>query len=43
MTTEPKIIDSHATVMAAVEMMEQGGYRHLPVVKEIVSRLACCR
>jgi CBS domain-containing protein len=34
MTTEPKTIDSHATVMAAVEMMEQGGYRHLPVIKE---------
>ena len=34
MTTEPKTIDSHATVLAAVEMMEKGGYRHLPVVKE---------
>jgi CBS domain-containing protein len=34
MTTEPKTIDSHATVLAAVELMEQGGYRHLPVVKE---------
>jgi CBS domain-containing protein len=34
MTTEPKIIDSHATVLAAVEMMEKGGFRHLPVVKE---------
>jgi CBS domain-containing protein len=34
MTTDPKTIDQQATVLAAIELMESGGYRHLPVVGE---------
>jgi CBS domain-containing protein len=34
MTTDPKTIDQQATVLAAIEMMESGGYRHLPVIGE---------
>jgi CBS domain-containing protein len=32
MTPGPKVINRNSTVQAAVEMMELGGYRHLPVV-----------
>lgn len=32
MTQHPKVIRRSSTVHAAVEMMEAGGYRHLPVV-----------
>src|SRR5687768_6069407 len=34
MTAGPKIVRTTGTVHAAVEMMEAGGYRHLPVVSE---------
>lgn len=34
MTTEPKTIDHQSTVLAAIETMETGGYRYLPVVAE---------
>jgi len=34
MTPSPKVIRLSGTVHAAVEMMEAGGYRHLPVVGE---------
>ena len=34
MTAEPKVIGAGGTVQQAVEMMEAGGYRHLPVVGE---------
>ena len=32
MTPEPKVVRTSGTVQSAVEMMEMGGYRHLPVV-----------
>jgi CBS domain-containing protein len=32
MTVGPKVVRRSATVQSAVEMMEAGGYRHLPVV-----------
>jgi CBS domain-containing protein len=34
MTPAPKVVRLGGSVHAAVEMMEQGGYRHLPVVGE---------
>ena len=34
MTAEPKVIGIGGTVQQAVEMMEAGGYRHLPVVDD---------
>ena len=32
MTPHPAVLDESATVGAAIEMMSQGGYRHLPIV-----------
>jgi CBS domain-containing protein len=32
MTAAPKVVSRSGTVQSAVEMMETGGYRHLPVV-----------
>lgn len=34
MTPGPKVVRASGTVQSAVEMMESGGYRHLPVVGE---------
>jgi CBS domain-containing protein len=34
MTTEPTVIDQQATVQTAVELMQKGQFRHLPVVAE---------
>ena len=34
MTAGPKVVSRSGTVQSAVEMMESGGYRHLPVVGE---------
>jgi CBS domain-containing protein len=34
MTANPRVVRRTSTVHAAVEMMESGGYRHLPVVGE---------
>ena len=34
MTANPRVVRRSATIQAAVEMMETGGYRHLPVVGE---------
>ena len=34
MTPGPKVVRASGTVQSAVEMMEAGGYRHLPVVGE---------
>jgi CBS domain-containing protein len=34
MTAEPTMLDADATVGQAIEMMSEGGYRHLPIVDE---------
>jgi CBS domain-containing protein len=34
MTPDPVIVQSKQTIGAAVRLMEEGGYRHLPVVNE---------
>ena len=34
MTPSPVTINSRASIHAAIELMEAGGYRHLPVVRE---------
>ena len=34
MTAAPKVVRTSGTVHSAVEMMEAGGYRHLPVISE---------
>ncbi len=34
MTARPAVLEAKSTVAAAIEMMAQGGYRHLPIVDE---------
>jgi CBS domain-containing protein len=34
MTADPKVVRRSETVWAAIQRMEEGGYRHLPVVDE---------
>lgn len=34
MTARPAVLQAKSTVGAAIEMMAQGGYRHLPIVDE---------